>query len=334
MKKTISFLAVILVLTVILSGCRTGGTKPVESQGPVKIETVEIAAIKGPSAMGMVRLIQEINALSDRLNITFDIVPSPDIAGAGLVSGQYAIAALPTNMASILYNRTEGDLQLIAVNTLGTLFIVSRQDEQILSINDLKGKRVVTSGLGAVPEIILNHVLTSNGMDPGQDLRIEYKSEHSEVATLFSAGEADIVMLPQPFVTVVLQRNSDAEISVDMTKEWEKLTGGLSLPMGCIVARKDFIAKYPEETRVFLETYKETMDWVLENPSLAASGIVALDILPSEEIAGEALLNSNIVFYTADESKSMLQQFFRILHESNPASIGGKVPGDDFYHTP
>lgn len=330
MKKTKVFAIILLTVIIGLSGCRkpeTNGTTP----GPQPPQTITIAALKGPTAMGMARMIQEYNALSNRLAIRFDILPSPSIAAAGLVSGEYAIATIPTNMAAILYHQTEGNIRLLAVNTLGNLFLVTRENAGISSLADLRGKEMLSSGLGAVPEIILDYLLEYHGLKSGTDVMVDYKTQHTEVATLFLAGEADIVLLPQPFVSLVLQQDPSAVLAVDLTLEWEKATGGLRLPMGCVVARADFVEQFPEELKAFLETYRETMEWVLAHPEQAAPGIVALEILPNEEVAIQALGNSNIVFYTASESREMLESFFQILLERNPALVGGSLPGENLY---
>ena len=186
---------------------------------------VRIAALKGPTAMGMVKFMDDVDqqAVTDE-NYTFSIVASPDEVTPQIVQGSLDIAAVPANLASILYNNTDGAVQVLTVNTLGVLYIVENGDT-VHSVSDLAGKTIYASGKGSTPEYALNYVLEQNGLVPGTDVTIEWKSEHSECVAAITADAAGITMLPQPFVTTAQAQNESLRVALDLTEEWEKVQG-------------------------------------------------------------------------------------------------------------
>jgi len=297
--------------------------------------TANIVGLKGPTSMGMVKIFNELEPLSDLVDIKFDIVTSPDLITAGLLNGEVTVAAVPTNLAAVLYNKTEGNIRMLAINTLGVLHIVADKSENIKSFTDLKGKTLVTSGRGTVPEYVLNYLLEANGLTPDEDITIEYRAEHSEVATLAITGDAKIVLLPQPFVTIVTGKNQNLELAVDLTDEWKKAAPeGSELAMGCIISTAEFAETYPEEVEKLLSAYEESINWVNSSPEEAAQLIVDFGILPDTDTAVRAIPGSNIKYFYSQDSKEILNGFYNVLLEFEPKSIGGSIPGDDFYFIP
>lgn len=306
------------------------------SQVPEKEKiTAKIVGLKGPTSMGMVRLFTDIESLSDYVDVEFDITTSTEVITAGLLNGDIDIAAIPTNLAALLYNKTEGEITMLGVNTLGVIHIVADKSLGISKISDLKGKTIGATGKGAVPEFVLNYILEKNGLIPGVDVIIEYRTDHSELATLVELGEIDIAMLPQPFVTIVTQKNQQVELAINLTDEWSKVAPeGSELTMGCLVANKKFAETYSSEVMQLLVYYNDSVNWVNSNPEQAAELIVEYGILPTVEIAKAAIPESNIRYIFSQNSKEMLNSFYEILFEYEPKSIGGAIPDDDFYYTP
>jgi len=350
-KKSIIVISIILALIFTLTAC-TGGTAdkspspeptmnpsptdtPKEYAGERVAMTANIVGLKGPTSMGMVKVFNELEPLSDLVDIKYDIVSAPDLITAGLLNGEVTVAAVPTNLAAVLFNKTEGNIRMLAVNTLGVLHIVADKSENIESLADLKGKTLVTSGKGTVPEYVLDYLLEANGLVPGEDVQIEYRSEHSEVATLAITGDAKIVLLPQPFVTIVTGKNANTELAVDLTVEWKSAAPeGSELAMGCIISTAEFAETYPKEVEALLAAYKESIEWVNSNPEDAAELIVDFGILPDTDTAVRAIPASNIKYFYSQDSKDMLSSFYGILLDFEPKSIGGSIPGDDFYFVP
>ena len=183
---------------------------------------VKVAALKGPTAMGMVKLMDDSdNGDTGANQYTFTIAATPDEVTPQIVQGNVDIAAVPANLASVLYNKDGVNVSVLAVNTLGVLYIVEN-GETVQSVEDLKGRTIYASGKGATPEYALNYMLQANGIDPEKDVTIEYKSEHSECVAALAADEDAVAMLPQPFVTVAQTQNENIRVALDMTEEWQK----------------------------------------------------------------------------------------------------------------
>ena len=310
----------------------TESTQPAEASG--EETTVRVMALKGPTAMGMVQLMDTAEAGPVGGNAyEFTIAASADEVTPKLVQGEADIAAVPANLASVLYNNTEGKIQVLAVNTLGVLYIVESGDT-VQTAADLKGKTIYASGKGSTPEYALNYILSSNGIDPEKDVTIEWKSEHSECVAALSSGEGGIAMLPQPFVTTAQAKNDSIRIALDLTKEWDALQSGAETPSalitGVVVVRADFAAENPGAVSAFLDSYKESVDFVNNSTEDAAALIEKYDIVPAA-VAVKALPYCNITFIEGTELKEKLSGYLNVLFDQNPKAVGGKLPADDFY---
>ena len=294
---------------------------------------VRVAALKGPTGMGLAKLMDENTEGTSQNQYEFTLASAPDEILASIIKGEYDIAAVPTNVASILYNKTEGKVQMAALNTLGVLYVVT-SDDSITSIADLAGRTVYSSGQGAVPEIAFNYILEKNGLTAGTDVTVEYRSEHSELAALMASGEAEIAVLPQPFVTSVLMQNDKVHVALDLTEEWDKVTNSENqMTMGCIVVQKAFAEEHPEEMAAFMKEYQASVEYITDEANLedAAALIEKADIIKAA-IAQKALPECNIVFIDGQEMQQIASGFLQVLFDSNPAMVGGKLPDEDLYY--
>lgn len=295
--------------------------------------TATVAALKGPTAMGMVKMMSD-DAASDSPLYDFTIYASADEITPKLVQGELDIAAVPANLASVLYNNTEGQVQVLAINTLGVLYIVEDGDT-VQSVEDLKGKTIFASGKGSTPEYALNYMLTQNGIDPETDVTIEWKSEHSECVASLAATENAIAMLPQPFVTTAQTQNENLRVALDITEEWEKLASAngsdATLITGVVVGRKDFVEQNPQLVQEFLSQYEQSVAYTQEDTAGAAALVGQYDIVP-EAVAQKALPECNITFIKGEEMQAKLSAYLQTLLDQNPKSIGGQLPGNDFYY--
>ncbi len=311
-------------------------TAQTETAVPSGEETaVNVMALKGPTAMGMVELMN--SAESGPVNgnsYTFTIAASADEVTPKLVQGDADIAAVPANLASVLYNNTEGQVQVLAINTLGVLYIVENGDT-IHSVSDLAGKTIYASGKGSTPEYALNYILSGNGLDPETDVTIEWKSEHSECVAALASDEDGIAMLPQPFVTTAQAQNENLRIALDLTEEWDALQADSETPSalltGVVVVRTAFAEEHPDAVNAFLDSYKESVDYVNANVADAAALIEKYDIVTAA-VAQKAIPYCNIVFIEGSEMQEKLSGYLNVLYEQNPASVGGALPADDFYY--
>ena len=339
MKKRMKKLSAILMACAMAVSMLTGCGSSNESQDNTKeTEPVEVnvTALKGPTAMGMVSLMDDVdNGKVDSENYKFTIAASIDEVTPAISQGETDIAAVPANVASVLYNKLEGGVQVLAVNTLGVLYIVENGDT-VQSAADLKGKTIYASGKGATPEYALNYILQQNGLDPAADVIIEWKSEHSECVAALAQDPSGIAMLPQPFVTTAQMKNPDLRVALDLTEEWDKVQEDAQEPgallTGVVVVRTEFAKENPEAVSDFLERYKASVDFVNENVDEAAQLVGQYDIVTAE-VAQTAIPECNIVCITGDEMQEKLSGYLSVLNDQNPEAVGGKLPDDDFYYT-
>ena len=317
-----------------------GGEQPAEpaadaadeepSAEPVAVRT---AALKGPTAMGLVRFMSEVDAgnLADN-DYSFDIYASADEVTPLIAKSEVDVAAVPANLASVLYNKTEGGVRVIAINTLGVLYIVE-QGDSVQSVADLAGKTIYASGKGSTPEYGLAYVLEKNGLAIGEDVQVEWASEHSEALAQLMADPDGVAMLPQPFVTTAQAKNDQIRVALDLTEEWDAVQTGderSSMITGVAVVRSEFADANPGAVEAFLAHYAESVDFVNDNVAEAAQLVGSYDIV-SAEVAEKALPECNIVCVTGADMKERLSGYLAVLADQNAEAVGGSLPGDDFY---
>lgn len=303
-------------------------TKEAESQSK---KDITIAALKGPTAMGMVKVMKDAANGETANNYNFVIAGTADEITAKLVSGEIPIAAVPCNLASVLYNKTQGGIKVAGINTLGVLYIIESGDT-IKSVNDLKGKTIYSTGKGTTPEYTLNYLLSSAGIDPEKDVKVEYKSEATEVAAILSEKENAVAMLPQPFVTTVMMQNENVHIALDVTKEWEALSADeSSVVTGVIVVNSKFLEENKEAFNEFLDEYLNSVNYVNNNIEEAAQLVEEFGIVKAA-VAKKAMPYCNITFVEGDVMKEKIAGYLKVLYDQAPNSVGGALPEDDFYY--
>lgn len=301
---------------------------PTAQAEPVLPEVIRVAALKGPTAMGMIKLMDDNSKNS---GFEFTIAGAADEITPSVIQGKTDIACVPANLASVLYNKTEGGVKVLAVNTLGVLYIIQNGEPTIANVSDLAGKTIYASGKGATPEFALRYILSQNGLDPDKDVTIEWKTEHTECLSALLNDEGSAALLPQPFVTTAQTKNEGVNVVLDLNKEWEALNNGSALITGVVIARSEFAEQYPDAVDSFLGEYSASVEYVNANTADAAQLIGKYEIVPAA-VAEKALPNCNIVFISGTEMKEKLSGYLNVLFDSAAASVGGAVPSDDFYY--
>lgn len=335
MKKILSLMVAVLLTMGMLAGCSTkvsdgkteGDTQVQNSTEETDDVTMNIAMLKGPTGIGAVDLMEKSENGETKGNYNISVTSAPDDVTAKIISGEIDIAAVPTNLAAVLYNKTEGDISVLAVNTLGVLYVLENGDS-IKNVSDLAGKTIYSSGQGAVPEYVLNYIFEKNNVT---DATIEYKSQHAEVSSALADGTAQIAMLPEPFVTAAMMKNSDLKIALDVTEEWKSVSDS-ELAMGCIIVRNDFLKEHEESVKTFLSEYKESIDYVNSNVADAAQLVEKFEIMATAQAAEKSIPNCNIVFVDGSDMETMLNGLYDVLYAANPKSVGGTVPDKEFYY--
>ena len=330
MRKRLFAVLTIVLLTIMLAGCQTPSPVKIEDEKETEAVDIRIGGLKGPTSMGMVRLMELAEAGEVANNYTFTISGSADEVTPKLIKGELDMAAVPANLASVLYNNTNGEVKLLAINTWGVNYIVNKGDE-VQSFADLKGKTIYGTGKGSIPEYILRYLLSANGIDPDKDVKLEWKSEPTEIVALFSKLEKGIALMPQPYVTVAQTQIEGLRIALDLTKEWRALSNDSTLITGVLVVRKDFAEKYPEQIATFLDEYQQSTEYVNAHIPEAAKLVEKYGIVKAA-VAEKAIPYCNIYYMDGTEMKTAMQGYLKVLYEQNPKAIGGKLPRDDFYY--
>ena len=338
LKKLLSAaLAAALVLSLAACGKKDqpaqSGSQSASQSGTASQEVdfsgvkIRVAAMNGPTGMGMARLADQVrnDMLPYECDVTFS--GSPDDVRGGLLSGELDIAAVPVNMAAALYNKTGGEILTLAANTLGVLYIVERGDT-VQSMADLAGKKILAAGQGSTPEYVINYLLEKNGLT--DSVEVEYVSEHAEAVTQMAAGNADLILVPEPFVTTALSKVEGARVALDLTQEWAKVSGA-DMVMGCLVVSKAFAEADPQALRHFMTQYAVSADYCTSHPAEAAVFIEEFGIMGSAAQAEKAIPNCNIVCVTGREMVDMVTGMLTVLFDADPKSVGGTLPGEEMF---
>ncbi len=338
LKKLLSAaLAAALVLSLAACGKKDqpaqSGSQSASQSGTTSQEVdfsgvkIRVAAMNGPTGMGMARLADQVR--NDMLPYECDVTFSgnPDDVRAGLLSGELDIAAVPVNMAAALYNKTGGEILTLAANTLGVLYIVEKGDT-VQSMADLAGKKILAAGQGSTPEYVINYLLEKNGLT--DSVEVEYVSEHAEAVTQMAAGSADLILVPEPFVTTALSKVEGARVALDLTQEWAKVSDA-DMVMGCLVVSKAFAEADPQALRHFMTQYAVSADYCTSHPAEAAVFIEEFGIMGSAALAEKAIPNCNIVCVTGREMVDMVTGMLTVLFDADPKSVGGTLPGEEMF---
>lgn len=286
-------------------------------------------ALKGPTGIGMVGLMAENEG-----EYEFTLCGAADEIVAAVASGSADIAACPTNLAATLYAKTNGGVQLLALNTLGVLHVVTA-DPQIKTVQDLSGRTVYATGQASVPEYVIRYILEQNGLS--DSVTVEYVAEHSELATMLAAGSVEIGILPEPHVTSALMQNDQLRAALDVTALFEDAARSagnedMVLSMGCVIVRREYAKEHPEQVSAFMDAYQKSVEWVNADVPAAAQQVEAFGVIPKAAVAERAIPNCHIVFVEGEAMRAQIEPLYALLYEANPASVGGALPDDDFYY--
>lgn len=331
MKKVISLVLAALMLVCLFAGCTNTDPEAVEtpavSEEPT---TIRVGAMTGPTAMGMVKLMDDSDNGNTANKYEFLLQTEATAFAPALTKGEIDIAAVPANLASVIYNNTDGGIKVLAVNATGVLYIVER-GESINSFADLAGKKLYATGEGATPEFALRYLLKANGLDGDKAPEIQWCADTTEALSYISSDANAIAMLPQPFVTAAQTKVNDLRIAINLNEQWQAANDGASMATGVLVVRTEFAEKYPQQLKKFMEEYVASVKYVNENTEQAAQLIGGYEIVKAP-IAQKALPYCNICCLTGDELKECLGGYLSALYDMNPQSVGGKLPDDSLYY--
>ena len=292
---------------------------------------LRVGGLKGPTTMGLVKLLDDAKNGETEYDMEFTLAGSADELTPKLIQGELDMAAVPCNLAAVLYQKTEGEIRVLCTNTLGVLSIVDTGDS-VQEIADLKGKTIYATGQGTTPEYTLKKLLAQSGLDPENDVTIEWKSEATEVVAVMTQSDEEIVaMLPQPFVTVAMTQVEGLREAVNFNDAWNASGEDSKLVTGVLVARKSLIEEQKDLVDIFLDDYQASCEFANTQPQEAATLIGEMDIVKAA-IAEKALPKCNITYLEGDDMKTAVSGYLQVLYDAEPKSVGGALPGDDFYY--
>ncbi|MBQ5992450.1 MAG: ABC transporter substrate-binding protein [Clostridia bacterium] len=316
MKKTI-VICLALILTFSMLACAK-----TQQNAEQPAEPVRVAALAGPTGMGLAYMMQD---MQDRY--TVELFTAPDQVTAKIVNGEVDIAAVPINLASVLYKKTEGKVNVIAINTLGVLYVLENGNS-INSVSDLAGKTIWSTGEGSTPEYILNYLLAANGLT--DSVKVEYIADNAELIAKLADGSAEVALLPEPHVSIATAQNGNVRVALKVNDLWSE-KNDTQLVQGVYIVRSDYLASNKTQVDAFLKDAADSAKKVVSEED-AAAVVVAQGIIGKEPIAKRAIPNCNITLVTGAEMKASVSAMLKVLFDANPKSIGGAMPNDDFYY--
>ena len=354
LKKFLSLsLTLALVLALILSACSSGQSDPTPSAepspsqepspslDPVERTKINLAVLSGPTGVGAAKLMADNENGLTANDYTVTVCTDNQQVMAGLTNGDFDVAAIATNVASNLYHKSQGGIQIAAINTLGVLYILGPADKPLTSLADLAGKTLYATGQGANPEYVLRYLLAKNGVDPDGDVEVVWQAAEEVTATMLQ-GQGEYCMLPVPAATA-LEAKSEGKIvsQISLSDVWEQLRNGSQLTMGCMVVRTEFAQENHGAVDLFLEEYKASVEYMADPVNMAVSSdlnpaelVAKYEIAPSSAIAGKAIPQCNLIYLDGADLRAAIQGYYEVLYAADPASIGGSIPDDGFYFEP
>ena len=331
MKKIISLLlAMVLAVSLAACGQKTTADDTTENDTPAERVTIRLGGLKGPTSMGMVKLLDDAENGGGQNDYTFTMAASANELTPQLVQGELDVLAVPANVAAILYNQTEGGVVTLAAGTLGVLYIVEKGGETVTDITSLNGKTIYATGKGATPEYALTYLLAQHGLTLGEDVQVEWKSEPTEIVAQMAQEDSTVAMLPQPFVTVAMGQVEGLRVALDLNAAWDALDNGSRLITSVLVARKEFADAHPAALAAFLEDYSASTDYANSDPGGAAVLVEKYGIVKAA-VAEKALPQCNLVCITGVDMKVAVSGYLQTLYDLKPEAVGGTMPADAFY---
>lgn len=335
MKHIRSLVSLLLALTLVLSltACGTqANTEPEQPDDTPAPAEVNLYVLSGPTGIGAMNLWAAADAGETQNTYHITMPGANDEVVAAISNGDADIAAVATNLAATLYNKTNGGVTVLAVNTLGVLSLLG-SGQEIASIADLAGKTIYAPGQGANPEYILRYVLSGNGLDPDKGVTIRFVGEGSELLTVWQTDPEAVIMAPQPVATSILMQNENTRTLFNMTDEWDKVSGGDStLMMGCVIVRNAFLQENPGAVELFLQEYAASIEKAQSDVEGTAALCEQYGLIPKAALAQKAIPSCGLTFVTGAEMKSALSGYLQVMFDADPKSVGGAMPGDDFYY--
>ncbi len=335
--KKINLIMMCVLIIFSISACTPTAEPEIEPEvEPQPAIEVKVAGLKGPTSIGMIKMIDEQQTIGENTHVIYDILPTPDVLVSKLLNGEYDFATIPANVASIIYNK-KGEYQVAGVPIWGVLYVVTNGVETT-DWDDFKGQTIYPFAQASTPDVIFKYLLEQNGVSL-DDVTFDYSVQQAELAQAIVAGEVSIAVLPEPFVTAVTMKNADIKIAMDIQQEWKAVhtesteaPADASYPMTAVVVKKEFAETHPEMVEAFLNQYNDSTMWVNESTAEAATLVEKHEIGLTAEAAEQAIPRCNLELVNASTAESAINHYLKVLNEFSPKTIGGQMPDENFYY--
>lgn len=314
-----------LLLVLLLSAC--GSSRNDDGGG------IRVAMLKGPSAMGMVQMIDSLRNVPGTdgtgADIAVDVFTEPMQVRKAMLEGSADFAALPMNMAAVLYNRGM-EYVLAAVPVAGSLYLAGSGSD-INSWEDLRGRKVFLMAKGMTPDILFRYLLIRNGLRPDEDVVLDYNfPSHNDIASAMAAGRAPLGVITEPYLSTVMSVKKEIRPLLDLNAEWVKING-FPIAETAFLVKKSLLEDNPETVEKVINGYARSTNWVIGHPDSAAVLMVRYGIMQDADAAARAIPKTHLVFWRAGEKNKEIDAYLRTLFEMSPEIIGGKLPDEGFY---
>jgi NitT/TauT family transport system substrate-binding protein len=318
MKRIVGVLLILLLL--VIAGCQD------------EVSEIEINAsyLSGPTALTMLQMAKEQPSLGENITVSYEMTPATDVMTGKITAGELDFAVIATSQAAMLYNLGI-EYQIVAPSVWGVLFMIG--SEELVNMDDLLGKEIALIGQAQTPDIMLRHLLVSNGIDPDEDVTLTYLSSPEELVQGFNSGRFTLGVVPQPLATVVQVNNQDLSVVLDFQEEWSNLTGNDSYPQSALIVKKDLVDNHPDVVKSFIAKYEESINWANANPEQLGEYAVELEVGLPAPIVQKALPNSNLRFANAIDVKNEIESYLEAIYNIMPDAIGGQLPDESFYYS-
>lgn len=332
MKHSLNRVAALLLAALMTLTALTACGQSQQPQSPAEDPvTIRLGGLKGPTSIGMVKLLNDSETGAAQNEYSFQLAGAADELTPLLLKGDLDVVAVPANLAAVLYNKSEGAVQFLAVNTLGVLYIVEKGGDAVTDWESLRGQTIYATGKGTTPEYTLTYLLAQHGLTLGTDVTVEWKTEPSEVVAQMASDSHAVAMLPQPYVTVAQAKLDGLRVALDLTASWDELHNGSQCITAGLVVRREFAEAHPQALAAFLSEYAASTQYANDHVSETAQLVEQYDIVKAA-VAEKAIPYCNIVCLSGSDMIPALKGYLQVLFDQNPASVGGAMPGDDFYY--
>lgn len=334
MKKSIALVLCLVIMATVFVGCSKEANNPQEVNNDNAEENVEVITVKvivpdGLPALSIAKLMKEKPAINENVIIEYEIAKTPDVLASKVLSGEADIAVVPSNLAAQAYNKNM-PYKLAATAGWGSFYMVTTED--IKEWEDLKGREIYSIGRGMTPDIVLRYLLDSNNLHPENDVNINYLNAATELAPAFISGKSNLAVMPEPMLSTVLEKKSNASIIFDFNQEWKNATGSLlGFPQSSIIIKPELVEDRKDFLKEFLNEYENSISWANSNPSNLADYAEELEISVSKAVIVSSIERANLRFIHIKDSIKEYKDYFQTLLDFQPQSIGGKLPDEGLY---